>query len=174
MFSAVVILPCSALWSLSAFPSILDDANAEIPVPYKTSKSSGRRRVLAEWLASADNPMTARVMVNRIWQYHFGRGIVRSSNDFGLQGDDPTHPDLLNWLAHKFVESGWDIKAMHRLIMSSDAYQRSSAPNDQALLKDPLNNLFWRFDMRCLQAEEVRDSILAARAVSTYRWVVPV
>ena len=81
--------------------------------------------------------MTARVMVNRIWQYHFGRGIVRSSNDFGLQGDDPTHPDLLNWLAHQFVESGWDIKAMHRLIMSSDAYQRSSVPNDQALLKDP-------------------------------------
>ena len=146
-----------------AFPSILDDANAEIPASYKTSKSSGRRRVLAEWLASADNPMTARVMVNRIWQYHFGRGIVRSSNDFGLQGDDPTHPDLLNWLAHQFVESGWDIKAMHRLIMSSDAYQRSSSPNDQALLKDPLNNLFWRFDMRRLQAEEVRDSILAAR-----------
>jgi hypothetical protein len=146
-----------------AFPSILDDANAEIPASYKTSKSSGRRRVLAEWLASADNPMTSRVMVNRIWQYHFGRGIVRSSNDFGLQGDDPTHPDLLNWLAHQFVESGWDIKAMHRLIMSSDAYQRSSAPNDRALLKDPLNNLFWRFDMRRLQAEEVRDSILAAR-----------
>ena len=146
-----------------AFPRILDDAKADVPVSYKTSHSSGRRRVLAEWLASADNPMTARVMVNRIWQYHFGRGIVRTSNDFGLQGDDPTHPDLLNWLAHQFVESGWDIKAMHRLIMSSDAYQRSSTPNDQALLKDPLNNLFWRFDMRRLQAEEVRDSILSAR-----------
>ena len=146
-----------------AFPSILDNAKAEVPESYKTSNSSGRRRVLAEWLASADNPMTARVMVNRIWQYHFGRGIVRSSNDFGLQGDDPTHPDLLNWLAYKFVESGWDIKAMHRLIMSSNAYQRSSVPNDQALLKDPLNDLFWRFDMRRLQAEEVRDSILAAR-----------
>ena len=146
-----------------AFPSILDDTNAEIPASYQTSQSSGRRRVLAEWLASADNPMTARVMINRIWQYHFGRGIVRSSNDFGLQGDDPTHPDLLNWLAHQFVESGWDIKAMHRLIMSSDAYQRSSAPNDKSLVKDPLNDLFWRFDMRRLQAEEVRDSILAAR-----------
>ena len=146
-----------------AFPSILDDTTAEVPPSYKTNKSSGRRRVLAEWLASADNPMTARVMVNRIWQYHFGRGIVRSSNDFGLQGDDPTHPDLLNWLAHQFMESGWDIKAMHRLIMSSDAYRRSSAPQDQALAKDPLNDLFWRFDMRRLQAEEVRDSILAAR-----------
>ena len=146
-----------------AFPSILDNAKAEVPESYKTSNSSGRRRVLAEWLASPDNPMTARVMVNRIWQYHFGRGIVRSSNDFGLQGNDPTHPDLLNWLAYKFVESGWDIKAMHRLIMSSDAYQRSSVPNDQALLRDPLNDLFWRFDMRRLQAEEVRDSILAAR-----------
>lgn len=146
-----------------AFPGILDDTAAEIPPSYKTNKSSGRRRVLADWLASADNPMTARVMVNRIWQYHFGRGIVRSSNDFGLQGNDPTHPDLLNWLAHQFMESGWDIKAMHRLIMSSDAYQRSSAPQDQALVKDPLNDLFWRFDMRRLQAEEVRDSILAAR-----------
>ena len=146
-----------------AFPSIFGESKVAIPASYKKGNSSGRRRVLAEWLASPENPMTARVMVNRIWQYHFGRGIVRSSNDFGLQGDDPTHPDLLNWLAHQFVESGWDIKAMHRLIMSSDAYQRSSTPQDQSLVKDPLNNLFWRFDMRRLQAEEVRDSILAAR-----------
>ena len=146
-----------------AFPSIFGGSKVAIPASYKKENSSGRRRVLAEWLASPENPMTARVMVNRIWQYHFGRGIVRSSNDFGLQGDDPTHPDLLNWLAHQFVESGWDIKAMHRLIMSSDAYQRSSAPNDKSLVKDPLNDLFWRFDMRRLQAEEVRDSILAAR-----------
>ena len=146
-----------------AFPSIFGDSETKIPASYKKGSSSGRRRVLAEWLASPENPMTARVMVNRIWQYHFGRGIVRSSNDFGIQGVAPTHPKLLDWLAHRFVESGWDIKAMHRLIMSSHAYQRSSAPNDQALLKDPLNNLFWRFDMRRLQAEEVRDSILAAR-----------
>ena len=146
-----------------AFPSIFGESKVAIPATYKKGDSSGRRRVLAEWLASPENPMTARVMVNRIWQYHFGRGIVRSSNDFGLQGDDPTHPDLLNWLAAQFVESGWDIKAMHKLIMSSDAYQRSSTPQDQSLVKDPLNNLFWRFDMRRLQAEEVRDSILAAR-----------
>ena len=146
-----------------AFPSIFGESKLVIPANYKTGNSSGRRRSLAEWVASPDNPMTARVMVNRIWQYHFGRGIVRSSNDFGLQGDDPTHPDLLNWLAYQFVESGWDIKAMHRLIMSSQAYQRSSIPQDGALLKDPLNDLFWRFDMRRLQAEEVRDSILAVR-----------
>ena len=107
--------------------------------------------------------MTAQVMVNRIWQYHLAvescvlpmildcRGMIR-----------PIRICSTGW-HHQFVESGWDIKAMHRLIMSSDAYQRSSAPNDQALLRDPLNDLFWRFDMRRLQAEEVRDSILAAR-----------
>ena len=82
-------------------------------------------------------PITARVMMNRIWQYHFGRGIVRSSSDFGYQGDLPTHPKLLDWLAIRFMESGWDIKAMHKLIMSSDAYRRSSAPNDDCINQDP-------------------------------------
>jgi len=101
-------------------------------------------------------------MVNRIWQYHFGRGIVRSSSDFGYQGDLPTHPELLDWLAIRFMESGWDIKAMHKLIMLSDAYRRSSTPNDDCLTLDPLNNFFWRFDMRRLTSEEVRDSVLNA------------
>ena len=81
-------------------------------------------------------------MMNRIWQYHFGRGIVRSSSDFGYQGDKPTHPELLDWLAIKFMESDWDIKAMHKLIMSSHAYRRSSAPNDDCINQDPLNNFF--------------------------------
>ena len=90
---------------------------------------------MAEWIGSKDNPISARVMVNRIWQYHFGRGIVESSSDFGFQGTPPTHPKLLDWLAIQFMESGWNIKDMHRLIMSSEAYKRSSKPNDLALQK---------------------------------------
>ena len=143
-----------------AFPSILSPPQPNIA---KLDDSSGRRTALAKWITSKDNPITARVMMNRIWQYHFGRGIVRSSSDFGYQGDKPTHPELLDWLAIQFMESDWDIKAMHKLIMSSDAYRRSSAPNDDCINQDPLNNFFWRFDMRRLGAEEIRDSVLAAK-----------
>ncbi len=146
-----------------AFPSVLTSQAAVIPEEYKTDKSSGRRRALAEWITSKDNPVTARVMVNRIWQHHFGRGIVRSTSDFGFQGDLPTHPKLLDWLAVRFMESDWNVKAMHKLIMTSQAYQRSSAPSDECFEKDPLNDLLWRFDMRRLGAEEVRDSVLAAK-----------
>ena len=143
-----------------AFPSILSPPKATIK---KLGDSSGRRTALAKWITSKNNPITARVMMNRIWQYHFGRGIVRSSSDFGYQGDLPTHPELLDWLAIRFMESGWDIKAMHKLIMASDAYRRSSAPNDDCINQDPLNNYFWRFDMRRLGSEEVRDSVLATK-----------
>lgn len=146
-----------------AFPSVLTSLPAVIPEDYKTDKSSGRRRALAEWITSKENPTTARVMVNRIWQHHFGRGIVRSTSDFGFQGNLPTHPKLLDWLAVRFMESDWDIKAMHKLIMTSQAYRRSSAPSDECFEQDPLNDLFWRFDMRRLGAEEVRDSVLAAK-----------
>ena len=142
-----------------AFPAVLSPPE---PVIQKLAKSSGRRTALAKWIGSKDNPISARVMVNRIWQYHFGRGIVRSSSDFGYQGDKPTHPELLDWLAIRFMDSGWDIKAMHRLIMNSDAYKRSSKPNDLALEQDPLNHMFWRYDMRRLTSEEVRDSVLNA------------
>ena len=100
-------------------------------------------------------------MVNRIWQYHFGRGIVRSTSDFGFQGIAPTHPELLDWLAAEFVDGEWRMKRLHKLIMLSNTYQMSSQPNEQALAKDPINNLMWRFDMRRLSAEEIRDSILA-------------
>jgi hypothetical protein len=143
------------------FPAVLQPPPAVIPPPKPGATTSGRRRVLAEWLASERNPLVARVMVNRIWQHHFGRGIVRSPNDFGNIGDRPTHPELLDWLASEFVARGWKLKEMHRLIMLSSAYQMSSAGNDAALAKDPQNDLFWRFDMRRLEAEEVRDSILA-------------
>jgi hypothetical protein len=123
--------------------------------------TTGRRRALAEWLTRPDNPLTARVMVNRVWQYHFGRGIVPSSNDFGKLGESPTHPELLDWLASEFVRGGWSVKALHRLIMTSSAYRMSAQATDAGLKADPGNLLFWRFNPRRLQAEEVRDSILA-------------
>lgn len=124
-------------------------------------KSAGRRIALANWIASPDNPLTARVFVNRLWQHHFGRGIVRSPNNFGLRGDAPTHPELLDWLASEFVEGGWKIKRMHRLILLSSAYRMDSAHSETGFEKDPGNDLFWRFEPRRLTAEEMRDSVLA-------------
>jgi hypothetical protein len=125
------------------------------------AKSSGRRLALANWIASADNMLTARVTANRIWQFHFGRGIVRSTNNFGQIGDRPTHPELLDWLAAQFVGGGWRLKPLHRLIMLSNSYRMSSKGSADGLAKDPTNDLFWRFDMRRLTAEEIRDSIHA-------------
>jgi hypothetical protein len=144
-----------------AFLSVLGGTPATIPTLPPGSKTSGRRRARADWIASPDNPLTARVTANRVWQYHFGRGIVRSPNNFGLQGDRPTHPELIDWLADQLVRQGWSLKALHRLIMTSNAYRMSSKANPEYLEKDPVNDLFWRFDMRRLTAEEIRDSILA-------------
>jgi hypothetical protein len=144
------------------FPEVLSTTLPVVPEPPPGAKTSGRRTVLANWLASPDNPLTARVMANRIWQYHFGRGIVRSPNNFGFQGDAPTHPQLLDWLASELVARGWSLKAMHRLVMTSTAYRMSSTGGDpRALAADPRNDLLWRFDLRRLTAEELRDSILA-------------
>jgi hypothetical protein len=120
---------------------------------------SGRLQ-LAKWIASPDNPMTARVMVNRIWQHHFGEGIVRTPNNFGKLGSPPTHPELLDHLAHRFIESGWSIKAMHRLIMLSATYQQSSIASEKTLAADPANELFGRFNRQRLEAEAIRDSLL--------------
>ncbi|MCA9128716.1 MAG: PSD1 domain-containing protein, partial [Planctomycetales bacterium] len=143
------------------FPQILSPPNAVVPERMAAdAKTSGRRKELAKWICSPSNPMTARVMVNRLWQYHFGRGIVRSSSDFGFQGTPPTHPMLLDWLAARFVEQDWSIKRMHKLMMMSATYQQSSRGNPAGLKSDPNNDLFWRFDMRRLTAEELRDSIL--------------
>ena len=121
---------------------------------------SGRLQ-LAERIAGADNPLTARVMVNRIWKYHFGYGLVRSTDNFGRTGDAPTHPELLDFLAARFIESGWSVKAMHRLILLSSAYQMSSAANLEAAKIDPENKLLHHFPVRRLEAEAIRDSILA-------------
>jgi Protein of unknown function (DUF1549)/Protein of unknown function (DUF1553) len=202
------------------FPSVLSPP-APLMTPPPGGLSCGRRLALASWIASARNPLTARVIVNRVWQYHFGRGIVRSPNNFGFQGTPPTHPELLDWLAATFVATkdegrrtederrrtevdrrrtederrttkverrtgarhsssvirhssspqpstlnpqtalGWRLKALHRLIMLSSAYRMSSRGNAKALAKDPENDRFWRFNMRRLAAEEIRDSVLA-------------
>ncbi len=144
------------------FPTVIAAESPALPAPPEGSRSSGRRAVLADWIASPKNPLTARVMVNRIWQHHFGRGLVRSASDFGFKGTPPTHPELLDWLASEFVDGGWSIKAMHRLIVTSSAYRMSSRPDPDALAVDPENDRLWRFDLRRLEAEEVRDSILAA------------
>jgi mono/diheme cytochrome c family protein len=143
------------------FPSVLTATAPVMPRPAAAAKSTGRRRVLADWIAGAGNPLPSRVLTNRLWQYHFGRGIVRSASNFGYQGTPPTHPALLDWLASEFVARGWKLKAMHRLMVLSSTYRMSSRPNTQALAKDPENDWFWRFDPRRLTAEEIRDSILA-------------
>jgi hypothetical protein len=143
------------------FPAVLGVPDPAVPVPAAGAKTSGRRTFLANWVASKDNPLTARVMVNRVWQHHFGRGIVPSANDFGKLGEPPTHPELLDWLAAEFVDGGWTLKRLHKLIMTSAVYQRSSAADAANLKADPANALLWRFNMRRLNAEEVRDSILS-------------
>jgi hypothetical protein len=140
---------------------VLGFAPPALPAPDPSAQTSGRRRVLAEWLIDPANPLTARVIANRIWQHHFGRGIVETSSDFGRAGAKPTHPELLDWLATELVQGGWRLKAFHRLIMLSSTYRMSSRGNAEALAKDPTNQLFWRFNMRRLTAEEIRDSILA-------------
>jgi mono/diheme cytochrome c family protein len=131
------------------------------PAPPPDAKSTHRRRGFAEWLVSPDNPLTARVMVNRIWQYHFGEGIVRTPSSFGKMGEPPSHPALLDWLAVEFVERGWSIKAMHRLMMTSEAYQMTSGDVAGNVAIDPENRLFWRMPRQRLEGEIIRDQILA-------------
>ncbi len=134
---------------------------ADVPEAPLHAASTGRRKALAEFIASSGNPLTARVMVNRIWQFHFGSGLVKTPSDFGIRGGMPTHPELLDWLAEEFVARDWSIKAMHRLIMTSDAYKRSSNPTATARDKDPENDLLSHTNRRRLEAEEIRDASLA-------------
>ena len=143
------------------FLEVLGNEKAIVPPRPQGTQSSGRRSALAGWIASPSNPLTARVMANRVFQHHFGRGIVQSPNNFGLQGDRPTHPELLDRLASELIANGWRLKPLHKLMMMSDAYRRSSRPSPAALAKDPINDTLWRFDMRRLSAEEIRDAILA-------------
>jgi cytochrome c553 len=143
-------------------PEVLTPAVLDFAKPTARGESSGKRTQLAEWLTDPKNPLTARVIVNRVWQYHFGRGLVPSTNDFGKLGESPTHPELLDWLATDFVRHGWKFKRLHKLIMTSSVYRMSSRATEAGLATDAGNSLFWRFNMRRLAAEEVRDSILAA------------
>jgi hypothetical protein len=142
------------------FPALFGEKPPVIPPVAEGSRSAGRRRVLAGWIASPRNMLTARVIVNRVWQHHFGRGLVRSSSNFGGLGTPPTHPDLLDFLALWLVDHNWQLKPLHRLIMTSNAYRMSSAGDPKALTIDPANDLLWRFDMRRLSGEEIRDASL--------------
>src|SRR5262249_54830528 len=123
-------------------------------------KGSGRLE-LANWITDPANPMTARVMVNRLWQYHFGKGIVATPSDFGKQGRAPTHPALLDYLAAQFIRSGWSIKSMHRLIMLSQTYQLSSSDDADNARIDVNNDYYWRGTRHRLDGESIRDSMLA-------------
>ncbi|MBI1375376.1 MAG: DUF1549 domain-containing protein [Phycisphaera sp.] len=145
------------------FLSILDPDPAKITAPKALPESSGRRLALANWLTQPDNQLTTRVIVNRIWQHHLGTGIVATPSDFGRLGTPPTHPQLLDYLATWFVEHGWSIKRLHRLIMLSSTYCQAAdvAPSEVAAMKDPKNDLLWRQNIRRLDAEQVRDAILA-------------
>ena len=145
-----------------AFPGILKAKQPVIPTPAPGAASTGRRTALAQWLVSPENQLTPRVLANRLWQYHFGRGIARSSSNFGMMGDPPTHPELLDWLAAELISGGWHLKPLHRQIMLSQAYQAASTGDAVASASDPLNDSFWRFDMRRLTAEEIRDTIHVA------------
>lgn len=138
------------------FPTVLRMA-ANAP-----DTTSGRRTALAQWLTQPSHPLTARVMMNRLWQVYFGKGLVRTPNDFGLNGERPTHPELLDWLATEFVRSGWSLKQMHALIVTSNAYQQSSAFNTKYARLDPENRSLWRQNQKRFDAEALRDSILAA------------
>lgn len=144
------------------FLTLLDEKPAVIPAGLKNS--TGRRKALADWLTNPENPLTSRVMVNRVWQYHFGRGLVGTSSDFGKIGDQPTHPELLDWMARRFVRDGWRLKSLHRLILLSSTYQQSVGHPKAAeyKLKDPENKLMWRGNTRRLSAEQIRDAVLAA------------
>ena len=132
-------------------------------IPRTNGRTSGRRLALAKWLTSQDNPLTARVWVNRVWHHHFGRGIVASLDNFGVVGDRPTHPKLLDWLALEFMDKDWSTKELHRLIMTSQAYQMASAFDNAANnLADLENHLMWRYRPQRLEAEAVRDVIMAS------------
>jgi hypothetical protein len=137
------------------FPQVLSSAGSSIPGDH-----SGRLE-LAQWLVRREHPLTSRVMVNRVWRWHFGRGLCGSTDNFGRLGDQPTHPALLDWLARRFVEEGWSMKQLHRLIMLSSTYQMSSAQDPQCAELDPENRWHWRAEVRRLEAEEIRDALLA-------------
>ena len=144
-------------------PSVLTDGRTPFAAepPWPGARSTGRRLALARWLVDPDHPLTARVMVNRIWFHHFGQGLVETLSNFGNTGQKPSHPKLLDWLARTLIEEKWSIKQMHRLMMNSRAYRQVSAIRPAAETIDPENRLLWRMPLKRMDAEVVRDSILA-------------
>jgi hypothetical protein len=144
-------------------PGYLSIIDTSLPKIKATKTSTGRRTALAEWITRPDNQLSTRVIVNRVWQYHFGRGIVATASDFGKLGEPPTHPELLDFLTTKFVKSGWHLKPLHREIMLSAAYRQTARqePDEVAQKVDPANRYLWRFNPRRLDAEQVRDALLA-------------
>ena len=139
------------------FPTILDDKPAVIPPLPANLDSTGRRAALAKWLTRPDNPLTARVIVNRVWQQHFGHGLAANASDFGKLGEAPTHPELLDWLAGGFIENGWSFKKLHRLIVTSATYRQTAMATRDA--KDPENKFYARGTTRRLDAEQIRDAV---------------
>ncbi|HZZ74254.1 MAG TPA: DUF1549 and DUF1553 domain-containing protein [Pirellulales bacterium] len=150
------------------FLSFLGDTEPRVVAPAGAPRSSGRRAALALWLTRPDQPMTGRVIVNRLWQHHFGVGIVGTPNDFGVVGDPPTHPELLDWLAVRLVESGWHLKTIQRLMVLSATYQQASIVDTSdpsqatAMAADPHNKLLWHMRRQRLEGEAIRDSVLCA------------
>ena len=145
-------------------PSVLTDGRTPFevqpPFPDGTSRT-GRRLAFAKWLTRPEHPITARVLVNRVWYHHFGIGLVKSLENFGTKGERPSHPELLDWLAVKFVERGWSIKELHRIIMNSQTYRQSSFITDERRKLDPQNRQLSRMSLRRMDAEALRDSLLA-------------
>jgi len=143
-------------------PAVLATEPIDFPQPDAKSASTLRRLTLARWIASPDNPLTARVMANRLWHYHFGRGLVETPSNLGQSGAEPSHQELLDWLAAELIDSGWELKPLHRKIMTSAAYRRASTGEERNYQADPQTVWLWRFPPRRLDAEEIRDSILAS------------
>jgi mono/diheme cytochrome c family protein len=145
-----------------AVPTVLTRLQPDFSKVASGLNSTGRRSVLAKWISDPQNPLTARVWANRVWQYHFGKGLVESSSNFGLNGAAPTHPELLDWLAQQLISDGWQLKPLHRQIVLSATYCQSTQFNPMHSQADSGNSLLWRFSPRRLSAEEIRDCILAA------------
>jgi hypothetical protein len=145
----------------------LDPVDPSVPLVIKASweipkSATGRRTALAEWLTSSANPLTARVMVNRIWQFRTGQGLVRTPNDFGVMGDRPSHQALLDWLASEFVQKGWSVKAIDKLVLMSSVYRQSARPDPRREAIDPDNRLYWRMNRKRMEGEVLRDTILSS------------
>lgn len=146
---------------LAGFPIVLSGSKQQPGSAHSPAPPKAPRLELARWIASPENPLTARVLVNRLWQHHFGRGIVRTASDFGVRGERPTHPELLDWLASEFTSSGWDMKHLHRLMLTSATYTQSCQASPEAQTQDPDNDLFSRMNRLRLEGESLRDNLLA-------------